>query len=67
MNNVKRRRIDHVKDRKMTNVKSVEILNKKRIRITFHNDQKGIVLKAQAEEFGYDEAIYIEETDDTTH
>lgn len=54
------RRIDEVKSKKMRNVKMVEVIDKKRIKVIFNNNQE-IILKAEAEEFGYDSAIYIEE------
>ena len=53
------RRIDKVKNRKMKNVKRVEILDKKRIKISFHNNDE-IVLMANVEDYGYDVGIYIE-------
>ena len=53
------RRIDEVKNKKMKNIKSILILDKKRIKITFNNNQE-IVLCSEVEDYGYDSAIYME-------
>ncbi|PYY28270.1 hypothetical protein [Paenibacillus illinoisensis] len=53
------RRIDQVKSKKAKNVQFVEFLDKQRLRIVFKNNQE-IVLKAYAEDYGYDSGIYIE-------
>jgi hypothetical protein len=54
------RRIDNVKNKKMKNIKSILILDKKRIKITFNNNQE-IILRSSVEDYGYDSAIYIEQ------
>lgn len=54
------RRIDNVKNKKMKNIKSILILDKKRIKITFNNNQE-IILCSSVEDYGYDSAIYIEQ------
>ena len=54
------RRIDNVKNKKMKNIKSILILDKKRIKITFNNNQE-IILRSSPEDYGYDSAIYIEQ------
>jgi hypothetical protein len=54
------RRIDEVKNKKMKNIKFVEVLDKKSVRIVFNNNDE-IVLKACAEDYGYDSGMYIEQ------
>ena len=53
------RRFDEVKNKKMKNIKSILILDKKRIKITFNNNQE-IVLCSECEDYGYDSSIYME-------
>lgn len=52
------RRIDMVNNKNI-NVKNVKFLDKKRIKITFRNNEY-IILKAQGENYGTDCGIYIE-------
>jgi len=54
------RRIDQIKNKKMKNVKFVQVIDKKRLKITFNSGVE-IVVKAQAEDYGYDSGIYIEQ------
>lgn len=43
----------------MKNVKLVEIVDKKRLRIVFKNNAE-VILKACAEDYGYDSGLYFE-------
>lgn len=53
------RRIDMVNNKTINSVKNIKFLDKKRIKITFKNNDY-IVLKAQGENYGTDCGIYIE-------
>jgi hypothetical protein len=43
----------------MKNIKFAEVIDKMRLRIVFNNNAE-IILKAEAEDYGYDSGIYIE-------